>query len=172
MLPLAILWMNLVTDSLPIIALSVEKIEPDIMKKKPINNKKEILSNIWQFILISGITVFLISFLIFLTFYQQDIDKARTMVITSAIFSEMCVVLASRSRKNIWNTEFFSNKFVLGAIILAVSLQMIAIYSPLGNIFEFKPLGLLDLVLVIGSSFITLIVLESWKFYKNKKMEN
>jgi Ca2+-transporting ATPase len=166
MLPLAILWMNLITDSLPSLSLSVEPAEKDLMRRKPIKHSDGILGEIWQFILISGIVMFIVSGALFLIFYEQDIEKARTIVITSAVISEMFVVIASRSEKNIWEMKFFGNKFLVFSIILAVILQMIAIYTPLSGVFEFKALKLAELVLVFASSVITLAVLEAWKYFK------
>jgi Ca2+-transporting ATPase len=116
-LPLAILWMNLITDSLPSLALGVEKEEEGIMKRKPINHNGNILSGIFKFIIFAGIVTFIVTMGIFLLFYQADLEKARTLALTTAVFCEMFVVLSCRSEnKNIWEIGLFSNKFLLFSI--------------------------------------------------------
>ncbi|MCL5018568.1 MAG: HAD-IC family P-type ATPase [Candidatus Pacearchaeota archaeon] len=167
-LPLAILWMNLITDSLPSLALAVEKEERDIMKRKPINHNGNILSGVGKFILIAGVFSFILTFGAFILF-QADLEKARTIALTTAIFCEMFVVLSCRSeRENIWKIGLFSNKFLVFSIITAVSLQLIAIYSPLSEIFGLEAISLIELLLIAAASSLVFIVFETAKFFKIK----
>jgi len=168
-LPLAILWMNLITDSLPSLALGVEKEEEGIMKRKPINHNGNILSGIFKFIIFAGIVTFIVTMGIFLLFYQADLEKARTLALTTAVFCEMFVVLSCRSEnKNIWEIGLFSNKFLLFSISVAVALQIIAIYTPLSAILGLKAISLGELFLALGMSSIVLIFFEITKFFKIK----
>ena len=168
-LPIAILWMNLITDSLPSLALGVEKEEEGIMKRKPINHNNNILQGIFRFIIIAGILSFIATMGIFLLFYQIDLEKARTLALTTAVFCEMFVVISCRSEdKNIWELGILSNKFLLFSIFVAVLLQLIAIYTPLSVIFGLKAISLGELALTIGISSIVLIFFETAKLLKIK----
>jgi len=168
-LPLAILWMNLITDSLPSLALAVEKEEKDIMKRKPINHNGNILSGVGKFIIIAGVFSFVLTFGAFILFHEADLEKARTLALTTAIFCEMFVVLSCRSdRENIWKIGLFSNKFLLFSIVTAILFQLIAIYSPLSAIFGLKAISLIELLLIAGASSLVFIVFEIMKFFKIK----
>lgn len=168
LLPLAILWMNLITDSLPSLSLSVEKEESDIMKKKPVNHKESIINGIWKFVLIAGLISFIVTIALFGLYYQQDLGKARTMALSASVFCELFLVFACRSDRNIWKVGIFSNKMLIYSVLAAFLLQIIAIYSPLAIIFGFKALSLGELVLVIAASSVGLIFFEIMKAVKIK----
>ncbi|MDP1729125.1 MAG: HAD-IC family P-type ATPase [archaeon] len=167
-LPLAILWMNLITDSLPSLALAFEPADKGIMTRKPINQKETLLSGITTFILIAGILTFIIAIGLFSLYLHENLDKARTITITTAIFCEMFIVLSCRSERNIWEIGWFSNKFLVYSIIFAIVLQLIAIYSPLANVFGFVPLSFLELMLISIASCPIFIIFEGWKFWRKK----
>jgi len=168
MLPLPILWMNLITDSLPSLSLTVEKEEKDIMKRKPINHQESIIKDVWKFVLFAGILSFIITIILFLAYYKADIDKARTIVITGAVFCEMFIVISCRSEKNIWKIGFFSNKFLFLSVVFAILLQLAAIYTPLALVFGFKALSLVELGIIAASSSLILIFFESAKALRFK----
>jgi len=168
LMPLAILWMNLITDSLPNLSLSVEKEEENIMKRKPTNPSEHILDGIWSFIVIAGIISCIATLALFILYYQSDLEKARTMALTTSVFYEMFLVFTCRSDKNIWEIGIFSNKFLIISVILAVILQLIAIYTPLSAVFGFKALSLSELLLVTGASSLGLIFFEFVKYIKPK----
>jgi len=168
-LPLAILWMNLITDSLPSLALAVEKEEEGIMKRKPINHNGNILHGIFRFIIFAGVITFISTICIFILFYQADLEKARTLALTTAIFSEMFVVLSCRSaEKNIWEIGLFSNKFLIFSIVAAVLMQLIAIYTPLSLILGLKAISLGELALTVIVSSSVFLFFETMKFFKVK----
>ncbi len=168
MLPLAILWMNLITDSLPSLALTVEKEEKDIMNRKPINHGDSILGGIWKFTLIAGIILFIAAITIFLVYYKQDLDKARTMALTTAVFYEMFLIFACRSDKNLWEIGLFSNKSLVFAVAIAIILQIIAIYTPLSIVFGLKALSLAEFAIVTLSSLSGFVFFEFMKALKVK----
>ena len=168
MLPLAILWMNLVTDALPSIALGVEPEEKDIMKRKSINPNESILKGIYKFIIIAGVLSTVISLILFSSFYH-DIEKARTITLTYFIFSEFFIAFACRSEKrNIWEIGLFSNKFLLISIILAAGLQLAAIYTPLSQILGLNAISFNELLLAVGLSSTGFIFLEVQKLINKK----
>jgi Ca2+-transporting ATPase len=172
LMPLAILWMNLITDSLPSLALSVEKEEKDIMKRKPINQKETILTGFGSFLLISGIFSIILTIILFGLYFKTDLDKARTIALTTLVFCEMFIVLSCRSERNIWEVGLFSNRFLVGAILITIGLQLIAIFTPLANIFGFKALSLMELLIIFVCSSGVFVCFEIIKFVKNKRRSN
>ncbi len=170
MLPLAILWMNLVTDALPSLALSVEKEEKDIMKRRSINSNEDILKGIYKFIIFAGVLSAVISLILFSSFYQ-DLGKARTITLTYFIFSEFFIALACRSEKrNIWEIGLFSNKFLLISILIAAGLQLAAIYTPLSQILGLTAISFNELILAVGLSSLGFVFLEIEKLIRKKKV--
>lgn len=170
LLPLAILWMNLITDSLPSLSLSVEKEEKDIMRRKPINPSEHILSNIWRFILLAGLISFISAMFVFLLYYHQDLEKARTMALSVCVFCELFIVFTCRSDKSLFKIGPFSNKFLLYSVLTASILQLIAIYTPLSTVFGLKAISLFELLLVVGVSSLGLIFFEVVKLFKSSKI--
>lgn len=170
LLPLAILWMNLITDSLPSLALSVEKEEEDIMRRKPTNPQESILGNIAGFIFMAGLISFIASFILFASVYQNDLGKARTMAATASIFSEFFLVFTCRSNKSIFKIGVFSNKFLLYSVLAAFLLQLAAIYSPLSAVFGFKALSVSELLLVTAVSSAAFVFFEVSKLIRHDKI--
>ena len=164
LLPLQILWINLVTDSLPALALSVEPIEKDVMKRKP--SKQGILDGVKGFILVAGIIAVFISFLFFYL-NIENIDKARTMAVTGGIIFEMFLVFNCKSNQSVFKSP--TNKWLIYAVLFSIALQIITIYTPLGNLFSFVPLGIKDWGLLVGISFIGFFLVEGYKFISRKK---
>jgi len=167
-LPLAILWMNLVTDSLPALALAVEPAEPNVLKRKPEN--KNLLHGIWNYTLVAGILMVISSLIIFnYAFSNFNVEIARTMAITTAIFFELFFVFSCKSKQSLFKTGILNNKLLLGAVALSIGLQLIAIYTVFGNLFEFVPLTLSQLGWSILAGSSGLIVFEGWKLGKMVK---
>jgi len=171
LLPLQILWINLVTDSLPALALSSESAEENIMKRKP--NKEGILKGIMGFILLGGILAFLIDFLAF-SWYGISLggmDKARTMAVTSSIVFEMFFVFNCKSNGSVFKSPI--NKYLIYAVLVSIGLHLVALYTPLGNLFNFVALGIYDWLIIFGLSLGGFILVEISKFpfkkYRDRK---
>ncbi|MEM4152701.1 MAG: calcium-translocating P-type ATPase, PMCA-type [Candidatus Pacearchaeota archaeon] len=168
LLPLQILWMNLITDSIPALALSIEKGE-NVMKRKPLK-EKNILEGMLTFILMAGILAFgieLIAFYIGLS--KFEIDKTRTIVLTVSILFQMFFVFTCRSNKPLQKIGFFSNKYLIIAVIASIALHLIIIYSPLNLIFKLIPLKSEELLMTFLLAILGLVVFE---IYKNIKYKN
>ena len=159
LLPLQILWLNLLTDSFPALALSTENAESDVMKRKPL--KENILAGTIKFIIISGILAFIICFLVFYQYYQQDIDKARTMALTTSILFQMFLVFNCQTKQPFFKATF--NKYIVYAILFSIALHVVLIYTPLNIFFSFTPLGAFDWLKIIGLCIATFIILEGVK---------
>jgi len=164
LLPLQILWINLVTDSFPALALSTEPMESDVMKRKPC--KQDILKGIKGFILVAGLTAFLIDFMFFYS-YMQDIALARTMAVTASITFEMFLVFSCKTRGPFFKSGF--NKYLIYAILVSIVLHLIVLYSPLNKLFYFVPLGIFEWLMLIGVSIVGFGLVEGFKWWERRR---
>ena len=169
-LPLAILWMNLVTDSLPALALAVEPAEKNVMERKPRGDG--LLGGVWKWILVAGVLmVVFVAWIFNWANVEFGLEVARTMAITTAIFFELFFVFACKSNRSIFSTGIFNNKYLIYSVLISGGLHLLAIYTVLGNVFGFVPLSGLQLGISVAVGLSGLIVFEGWKigryFFKN-----
>jgi len=166
-LPLQILWMNLVTDSIPALALTKEKGE-DVMESTP-RKEKSILNGMVLFLVFAGLLAFLAEFVIFLfAFKNFDLAKTRTLVLTSAILFELLFVFTCRSKKSLFKVGWFSNKWVVYAVIVSILLHLILLYTPLASLFSLTALSLREWGYVILAAIPGIVLFEAWKLVKRK----
>jgi len=158
LLPLHILWINLVTESLPALALSTEPMEPGIMKKKP--SKQSILQNMKGFILFAGFISVAIDFLFFY-WNMADIEKARTMVVTATVTFQMFLVFNCKIDDFVFKSKF--NKYLVYAVLISIVLQLIVLYTGLSSLFYFVPLGFKDWGVILITCLIGFGLVEGWK---------
>jgi len=170
-LPVQLLWLNLVTDGLPALALAVDPAEKGIMHRKPRDPNETIFHGIKNFLVIATTIAFIISLGTFLLFYfTGPLDKARTMVFMIIVFFELWLVFSCRSEKRpIWEIGLFSNKYLVGAVAISVLLQLLILYTPLATFFKVVPLGLTDWVYIILVSSLGFIFFEVKKFITMKR---
>ncbi|MFZ2456238.1 MAG: calcium-translocating P-type ATPase, SERCA-type [Candidatus Altiarchaeia archaeon] len=165
--PLQILWMNLLTDTAPAIALAWNPADPDVMEHKPRNPRENIInrSNLFKFfgvgLLIAAGTFFL--------FYYSAPEKAMTMAFSCIIVSQMFYALSCRSEKSFFSVGLFSNRYLLIAILVSLSMQVLVIYLPLfQSIFKTTPLDLIDWIKILAVSSTAFILPELWKIMCRK----
>ena len=167
LLAIHILWINLVTDGLPGLALASEPAEKNIMKRPPRKPKENIFSNgmgkhiLWVGFLM-GITTLGIQYWAI----NSENSHWQTMAFTVLCFSQIGHVMAIRSdRESLFKIGLLSNKPLLGALFLTVVLQLILIYSPFFNgIFKTQPLSMYELgtTLVVSTVVFWAVELEKW----------
>jgi len=178
LLAIHILWINLVTDGLPGLALASEPAEGGIMERPPRNPKQNIFSGgmaidiLWLGLLM-GFSTLSIQFLAI----NNGDTHWQTMTFTVLCFSQLGHIMAVRSnRESLFKIGVFSNKPLLGAIVLTVVLQMMIIYIPFLNIvFKTKPLTITELAIAIATSSIIFWAVEIEKLVirlKNKKQHS
>ncbi|MEK9167104.1 MAG: cation-translocating P-type ATPase [Patescibacteria group bacterium] len=169
-IPLQILWINLLTDALPAIALGVDSPDKEIMKRKPRSPNENIFRELLSFSIFTGLLAAIICFLLFLYYYEKyGIEYARTIVFTGIVIFELLLVFSVRYEKRHYFTNFFSNKFLLFSIFFSLLLQIMAIYLPVfQEIFKTVPLNLVDwrnIILATGSG---IVIIEIWKLCTSK----
>ncbi|HZJ99988.1 MAG TPA: calcium-translocating P-type ATPase, SERCA-type [Tissierellaceae bacterium] len=175
LLPIQLLWLNLVTDSFPALALGVEEGDPDIMDinprdpSKPILDKTMIIGIIVQSIAVGGAS--LLAYRWGLMHYPDSIEKARTITFTTLITAELLRAYSSRSQRyTLFKIGFFTNKTMVWATLASFTLMLAVLYiPPLHGIFHTFSLGLTDWRIVLQFAFIPLIIGELAKFaFRNK----
>jgi len=150
-----LLWINLVTDGLPALALGVDPISENVMKRAPRNPKENILTKNTILNTISiGVLMTLVVLGLF-SYYINDVTKARTIAFTSVVMLEMVRVQMIRSQ---YKLKIFSNKWLILAILTSVLLQIAVVYTPyLNAIFKTIPLNLIDWGFIIAGCIFMLI---------------
>lgn len=167
LLPIHILWINLVTDSLPALALSVDPADKNIMRRKPIDPKQGILTR--------GVTIRIVlqSMLIAVAVLgacmiglQVSVEVARTMTFATLAFSQMTLIFSIRSGKRLAFSSLLSNGYLLGAIAVVVGLMLVVMLVPsLQTIFHVVPLNATQWLWIAGLSLGVFFVSEIAKLF-------
>ncbi|NYZ74877.1 calcium-transporting P-type ATPase, PMR1-type [Candidatus Micrarchaeota archaeon] len=174
--PIQILWMNLVTDSLPALALGVDPAEKDVMSRSPRDPKESILNKrTLVYILTIGLFVCIGTLALYVFYLQSQLSAgktlaeaeayARTVAFTTIIFFQMFVAIDVRSfNRSVLEFGLFTNKKLLGAIAIAVGLQIAITYVPFFHqLFGTAYLAPLDWVIITLVSMSVLVLSETRK---------
>ncbi len=167
LLPIHILWINLVTDGLPGLAFSAEPAEPGVMRRPPRPPEESIFAHgMWQHILWVGLFVGALSIGTQAWAWGRGLEYWQTMVFTVLTVSQLFHSLAVRSeRDSLFSIGVTSNPAMLAAVLLTLVLQLLVIYVPLLNpIFHTQPLPLPELLLCLALSSLVLVAVEIEKW--------
>jgi len=176
-----LLWINLVTDSLPAIALGMDPGDPDVMKERPRDPKESFFAGgaglraILGGILIGILTIFAFCY----GYYEHGyspfaesvpadiVEYARTMAFMVLVACQLYYSLAMRNNtKSIFQIGIFSNKYLIGAIVLGLLLQLIVIYVPaMQRAFNLQMLSLSGWIMALFLGFVPLLVNEIYKIF-------
>jgi Ca2+-transporting ATPase len=176
LLPIQILWINLVTDGLPAMALGLEPAEPEIMKQKPRSRTEGIFARKLGWIIckrgvfISIITLLSFSIGMIYCRYQgiNELDLARTMAFTTLVFAQLFYVFECRSEKySPFELGFSGNKYLLAAVLCSVLMQLSVLYIPsLKEIFNTVSLEWWSWLIILsltGFKFFGQYILYTWQ---------
>ncbi|MBW7959260.1 MAG: cation-translocating P-type ATPase [Anaerolineae bacterium] len=168
LLAVQILWINLVTDGLPGLALAMEPAERGIMSRPPYRPDESILSRgIGRRIIWIGVLIGILALLVGLYYYKQDPNGPwQTMIFTILTLGQMGNALALRAHKqSVFSVGIFSNKLMIVAIVSTIILQLLLIYTELGQrFFEVMPLSSSDLAIGFGVSVLVFLAVEFEKW--------
>jgi Ca2+-transporting ATPase len=165
--PLQILWMNLVTDGLPALALGVEPAEADVMQRPPQAATESIFGRgMVPFILVMGLIASLVSIGIGLFAFFDGDPHWQTLLFTTLIFSQLALALGVRSETSALSTiGLLSNRAMLGSIVLTIVLQLAVVYLPvLQTIFGTSAMPASDLIVAALAGLVMLLAVELWKW--------
>ncbi|MCL4869597.1 MAG: cation-translocating P-type ATPase [Anaerolineae bacterium] len=175
LLPLQLLWLNLMTDGLLGLGLGVEAAEPGTMKKRPRDPKASLFSEGMGFhVLWVGILIGLVALGLGYSYYDpaNPADTTwQTMMFSVLAFLQIGQALASRSTQaSLFQLGLRSNPVILGLAGLVLALQLLVIYLPgLDTFFGITPLSLPDLLLALGLGLVTLVAIETEKWFLRRR---
>ena len=181
LLAIQLLWINLITDSLPAIALGLENPDKNIMDEKPRNPKKSIFADgLWGRIIVEGSMIGILNLLAFTigkSFYNLEVG--RTMAFVSLGLLELVHSFNIRTDESIFKTGLFQNKYLILAFLGGAFLQTIVVVVPqFAEVFKLTNLTLEQWLYTIGISFTPVILMEiqkianQWKFGKVVRKES
>ncbi len=170
--PIHILWINLLTDGLPALTLSMEPVEGDVMKRPPRHPRESLFAHglaphaVWVGLLMAAVVLTLQAWAI----HSGDAHW-QTMVFTVLCFLQLGHVMAIRSeRESLFTQGVFTNKPLLASVIATVCFQLMTVYVPvLTPVFKTQPLSFRELAVVLGLSLIVFIAVEIEKLIKRAK---
>lgn len=171
LLPIHILWINLVTDGLPALALSAEPEESDVMDRPPRHPGESIFAHgldlhaLWVGLLMGGVVLFVQAWSI-----AGGNAHWQTMVFTTLCLTQLGNALAIRSEKrSLFSIGLFSNRFMFAAVVLTFFLQMATVYVPFLNpIFKTERLNMTELAVVLAMSSVVFIAVETEKLVRRR----
>ena len=163
LLPLQLLWLNLLTDGLLGLGMGVEAPEKDTMNRPPYSPKEGVFSRgaglqvVWVGVLIGALALGLGAW-----YYFTGREEWQTMVFTFLAFVQVFQAWASRSGKeSAFLMPVMSNPLLFWMMVLVTALQLGVIYiQPAAEFFSVQPLGIIDLLIAIGAGFVVLVVME------------
>ena len=172
LLAIQLLWINLVTDSIPAIALGLERPEIDIMDKKPKNPKKGIFADgLWGNIFVEGMMIGILTLLAFsIGNNKYGLEIARTMAFVCLGMLELVHSFNIKSDKSIFKVGIFENRFLIGAFLLGTILQCGIVFIPMfTKIFKLAQLNIIQWVYCITISILPIFIIECQKKFNEIK---
>lgn len=171
LLPIHILWINLVTDGLPGLALAGERAEADIMSVKPRKAGESLFSHgiglhiIWVGVLMAALTLAMQAWAI-----DQGHEHWQSMVFTVLAFSQLAHVLAIRTeRRFLIRSGIFGNLPLIGAVLLTLGLQVFILYNPAANaLLKTQPLTVEEMLICLGVAAVLFHAVEFEKWIRVK----
>ncbi|MBX7232821.1 MAG: cation-translocating P-type ATPase [Caldilineales bacterium] len=167
LLPLQILWMNLVTDGLPALALGVEPAEKNVMKRPPYSATESVFGRgMVRFIIIMGIILSFIAITAAWQLWRLGDPAWQTVLFSTLVFSQLAVALGLRSEdQSLFKIGLFSNRSMVVAVVSTIAPQLLVIYWPVAqHIFDTRPLPAADLALSFGLGLLAFVIVEIWKW--------
>lgn len=168
LLPVHLLWVNLITDTLPAFALGLEPVDKDIMKEKPRPKNESFFANnlgftiAWQGTMIGALT--LTSYIIG---NNASHEIGMTMAFLTLSLAQLFHAFNIKSDHSIFHKTIFNNKYLWGALFVGVILQVIVMYVPgINNLFSLVPLNLEFSMISVGLAFCPIIIVEVVKQIK------
>lgn len=172
LLAIQLLWINLVTDSLPAIALGMEKPDKDIMNKKPRDSKKGIFADgLWGKIFVEGTMLGILTLLAFsLGNRLYELEVGRTMAFVSLGMLELVHCFNIKSEESIFKAGIFNNKYLIGAFLLGTALQVGVVCIPsVAQVFKLVPLNSMQWLYTALISISPIFIIEIQKKFNELK---
>jgi Ca2+-transporting ATPase len=171
LMAIQILWVNLVTDSLPALALSVDPVAPGVMKRPPRPRGEGIFTRLTLLDMgLIGVTTGIGTLGLFYLYLPRGLDTARTVAFTALVVFQMWNCLNCRSEsRSLFKVGVFSNVYIIGAIAVSLLIQCALLYTPfLEGLFNTVPLSLNDWLAIAAVTSLVFILVEARKLFLPK----
>ncbi|MDE5413026.1 cation-translocating P-type ATPase [Alkalihalobacterium chitinilyticum] len=169
-----ILWINLVTDGLPAMALGMDKAEGDVMKRPPRSPDEGVFARglAWKIVsrgfMIGVVT--LVAFMVTLNANPDDLTKAQTVAFVTLVMAQLIHVFDCRSEYSVYHRNPFENMYLVVAVISSVLLMLAVIYyPPLQTVFHTTYMDARDWLLILGMAAIPTVVLGAGQLFGKKR---
>ncbi|MBR2492798.1 MAG: HAD-IC family P-type ATPase, partial [Paludibacteraceae bacterium] len=171
LLPIQLLFINLVADSLPSLALSVDHAAKDIMNRKPIDSKQGIFTKPFTYkIVMQSLIIGAATMLAYLLGLETSLETARTMTFGVMIFCQFTVIFSIRSGNKLFTDRFFSNRWLWLTIFFVTGLTLLVMLVPsLQTLFKLTSLTTAQWLITVGLSFGVLFLSEILKRFVPKE---
>ena len=173
LLAIQLLWVNLVTDSLPAIAIGLEKPEKNIMNRLPRNPQKSLFADgLWSSIILEGIMMGMLTLFAFSMGNKLwGLDVGRTMAFVAIGLIELVHSLNIKSNESIFKSGIFENKYLVGAFVLGAFMQIVVVIVPgLAKIFSLSPLNSIQWIATILISVMPVVIMELQKMLRGARV--
>ncbi len=173
LLPLQLLWLNLITDGLLGLSMGIEPEEKGVMTRKPHDPSESVWANglgisaIWV-----GFYIGIVSLGVGFIYLQKDYAQWQTMMFTTVAILQVFQALGTRSAtESFFKKSLLTNKTMLGIVVLVIALQLVALYTPLSEFLKLDALNIRDLAICFGLSFTLILALEIEKIIVKNKVK-
>ena len=176
LIPIQILWINLVTDGLPALALGVDPIPGDIMERKPRDPKENPINREMFFMIVLVGIIMLVGTLGIFQLHRHlgyGVTEARTVAFTTLVMFQLFFVFSVRSPRQPLNLAgFLANPKLILAVLVSASLQLIVVYlPPLHAVFDTASIGILEWVLILLVSSSVIFIIEGYKVVRSRMLD-
>lgn len=168
LMPIHLLWINLITDALPAFALGLEPVEEGVMERQPRSKDEGFFANglmikiIWQGMMVGLLTLLSYS----IGQYFSTHEYAMTMAFITMSGAELCHAFNVKNHHTVFSKQVFNNKYLWGAAGIGVFLQMIIIFTPLSKAFSLVALDPVHLLIAIVLAFAVIPIVEISKRFE------
>ncbi len=170
LLPLHLLWINVITDGLPALALVVDPAEADVLQRPPRLPDEPMLGRAeWQFIIATGLLQGIATLAVFIwALNARDLVEARNLTFSVLVFGELFRAFAARSTTRVfWEVGAFTNLRLLGVVLASILMQLGIHHIPIAQVvFEIGPLSLTDCILSLTLAMIPVTIVEIAKLVR------
>ena len=171
LLAIQLLWINLVTDSLPAIAIGLESPDKNIMNQKPRNSRKSIFADgLWSKIILEGIMLGMLTLVAFSVGNNlYGLEVGRTMAFVAMAMLELVHSFNVKSEESIFKVGILENKYLIGAFILGTLLQVVVVMVPaFASVFSLVSLTGTQWLYTLGISTLPVIIIEAQKLLDSR----
>ena len=173
LMPIHLLWINLITDSLPAFALGMEETDPNIINEKPRRKDESFFANGLTFTIIwQGILIGLLSLGAYLIGNNINHVTGMTMAFVTLALTQLIHAFNIKSSQTVFSRQVFNNKYLWMSLLAGVCLQLVIIYVPaFADAFTLTPLTFQQMGISVLLAFVPLMVVEVIKFFKSHRIQ-